>query len=113
MKQFENLYQMYFDSDDASLKFDLDDYDNVAEISAEIDKLKNEKGKTNIAAGLRMAEKRVFVPEGGHREDARGVIFLLTDGRDTQSSDYADVARDLHDRGIGETIQYGSSEFFR
>ena len=65
----------------AMIQFHLNEHDNNADLVAAVDRIGYSFGYTHIADALNVAQRQMFLPERGDREDARNIIVLLTDGK--------------------------------
>ena len=71
-------------ANDAKVDFNLTTYSTREDIMAAIDMIQfNPNGKTNMAAGIRIARQSIFTSSTGDRADVPNFIILITDGAAT------------------------------
>ncbi|XP_078377620.1 SCO-spondin-like [Oculina patagonica] len=104
-------------SDDAQIDIKFGDYSNVNDFNAAVDGVKHQRQRTRIDKALHLAATSLFTPKGGARPNVAKVMIILTDGKQTVTSDSKtlDVAvRPLQEMnvtifavGVGKAIDIG------
>lgn len=104
-------------SDDAQIDIKFGEYSNVNDFNAAVDGVKHQRQRTRIDKALDLAATSLFTAKGGARPDVAKVMIILTDGKQTVTSDSKtlDVAvRPLQEMnvtifavGVGKAIDIG------
>ena len=90
-------------SDEARVDIRFGEFSNVIDFNAAIDRVKHQRQRTRIDKALDLANTTVFTPSGGARTGVAKVMIILTDGRQTVTSDSKtlDVAvRPLQEKNV-------------
>jgi len=104
---FSNLqYGVVLFSHQASMDIKFTDFTNFQSFKEAVTKLPQSHSITRIDRGLLVAKNKLFTDAGGHRPNANKVLFLLTDGSQTYSTDAVDNAL------ISQGIRYAGTELF-
>ena len=74
-------------SDDAKVEIGFGEYSNVNDLNSAVDRVKHQRKRTRIDKALDLASKRLFTPAGGSRPNVAKVMVILTDGKQTVTSD--------------------------
>eukprot|EP00794_Sanderia_malayensis_P005383 gene5383-6056_t len=88
---------------DAELSAKLSEHKSASEFRSAVDKLPFMGYTTRIDKGLKVAEKQLFLQSNGGRAAVPKVLFVLTDGaqtNDPDTTDPAEVAKRIRDSGI-------------
>lgn len=86
----------------ATMDIKFSDYYDQESFEKAVYALKQQGSVTRIDLGLRKANK-LFSPAGGHRKNANKVLFLLTDGSQTEAPDAVEnayLSRNLRYEGV-------------
>ena len=89
----------------AEMPIKFTDYNRLETFKAAVLKLPQARSITRIDRGLLLAQHKLFTKEGGHRPNANKVLFLLTDGSQTYSSDV------VNNTLISKNLRYSGTEF--
>lgn len=96
-------------SDDATLRFKLNEYsDKVSVLNAIA--FTQENGRTNTAAGIRMANNNIFRASEGDRSGDENIIIVITDGQSNVNSDQTIPAAEESRRAGIKVIAIGIGE---
>ena len=90
-------------SDDAKVDIRFGEYSNVNDFNAAVDLVKHQRQRTRIDKALHLANTQVFTQDGGARSGIAKVMVILTDGKQTVTSDSKtlDVAvRPLQEKNV-------------
>ena len=74
-------------SDHARIDIKFGDYSNVNDFNAAVDKVAHQRQRTRIDKALHLAANSLFTTRGGARPDVSKVMVILTDGKQTVTSD--------------------------
>lgn len=74
-------------SDDAQIDIKFGEYSNVNDFNRAVDNVRHQRQRTRIDKALHLAATSLFTPRGGARPDVSKVIIILTDGKQTVTSD--------------------------
>lgn len=90
----------------AEMPIKFSDYNHLDAFKSAVLKLPQAGSITRIDRGLLLAQNKLFTKEGGgHRTNANKVLFLLTDGSQTYSTDVVDNTL------ISKNIRFSGTEF--
>ena len=74
-------------SDRAQVDIRFGEYSNVNDFNSAVNRVKHQRQRTRIDKALDLANTMVFTPAGGARPDVAKVMVILTDGKQTVTSD--------------------------
>ena len=74
-------------SDNARVDIRFGEYSNVNDFNAAVDRVRHQRQRTRIDKALDLANTQVFTSGGGTRPDVAKVMVILTDGKQTVTSD--------------------------
>ena len=99
-------------STDTSVIFQLDDYYTRNEMVRQVEDLDIVGDETNIAGSLNIARTDIFEKRNGDRADARNIIILITDGRETvyENGDVIRAQEELKIEDLVEVFTVGITE---
>ena len=98
-------------SNKGEVKLKLNEENTLEGVSKRIDALRYHGGRRRMAAGLYLMNKVVFRRENGDRPDAANIVVLVTCGRSTLKSSYAEwYANEAKDKGV-KIIGIGLDKF--
>ena len=90
-------------SNNAEVDVAFGSYSNVNDLNRAVDQVRHRRKYTRIDKALELANSRVFTPAGGARPGVAKVMVILTDGKQTVTSDSKslDVAvRPLQEKNV-------------